>query len=105
MRFLAGSYDAASRIDNDERFRHLLQTGACQGFRGQEIFLALLLRKIGDDQTYGLKVVDLEAIKGQKGRHERAVHRLHCDLSPAVIVCPALEKRHKVWQVTWYDKT
>jgi hypothetical protein len=49
MRFPAGPYDATSRIGDDKRFRCLLQDGTCQGFRDQDLFLALLLCEISDD--------------------------------------------------------
>ena len=89
VRCLAGTYDTTSHIGDDERSRRLFQDSTCQSFRDQDLFLTLLLRKISDDQTYALEVIDLEAIAGYKCRYERAIHRLQLYLSAAVAACPA----------------
>ncbi len=104
MRCLAGTYDTTARIGDDEHFRRLFQDSTRQSFRDQDLFLTLLLREISDHQTHTLKVVDSEAIAGQKCRYQRTVRRLQRHLTPAVAPCPAVEERHKVGQVAWRHK-
>ena len=83
------------------RNRGLLQDGTCQGFRGQDFFLTLLLCEISHDQAHALKVIDSEAITRQKCRYECTVDGLKYDLSPAAAAYTTLEKRHKALQLTW----